>query len=180
MTTTERVLPARTDRATRRLLVLLPLVALVLGGALWWWSNPRAFEGAGGIGIIPGEPGRPLFVGMVRAPTDAGVSLLDARPRIVSDDTSAKVTVHVCRIADRDLGAVGSAYDTVDDMCASLREPSGPLEALDQLVVEIVAHEEGELVMDGLDVVYRTGLQRGTQWAGMHTTVEVGPPGSTS
>lgn len=177
-TTTERSAPVRSGRGVRRLLVLLPLVALVLGGALWWWSHPQAFAGAGNGLTMPGEPGRPNFVGMVHPPEDVGVSLIDVRPRVTSDDTGAQLTVHVCRLADPHL-AVGNAYDHVDDVCASLREPTGPLEALDQLVVEIVAQEEGDLVMDGLDVVYRTGLQRGTQWTGMHATVEVGPPGST-
>ena len=178
-TTAKRLAPWQAGQSWRRFLVLLPVIALVLGAALWWWSHPRAFE-EGGIGIMPGEPGRSVFVGMSRAPADARVSLIDVRPRIVADDTSAQVTVHVCRIADRDLGGVGNAYDRVDDICASLREPTGPLEPLDQLIVEIVARDEGVLVMDGVDVVYRAGAQRGTQSTGLHTTVEFGPKGTTS
>ncbi|PYF98358.1 hypothetical protein SAMN05216184_11110 [Georgenia satyanarayanai] len=177
-TTAESRDPVRSGRARRRLLVVLPVVALVLGAALWWWSHPRAFLGPGNSMSMLGEPGRSVFMGLDHAPQDSRVDLVDVRPRVVSDDTSAQVTVHVCRIADPHL-AVGNAYDHVDDICASLREPTGPLEPLDQIVVEVVPQREGEIVIDGLDVFYRTGAQRGTQWSGMHATVEVGPPGTT-
>lgn len=178
-TTAQRLAPWRTGRSWRRLLVLLPVIALVLGTALWWWTHPRAFSGPGNSLSMLGEPGRSAFAGMEYAPHDARVTLVDVLPRVVSNDASAEVTVHVCRVADPHL-SVGGAYDHVDDVCASLREPTGPLEADDQLVVEIIAQKQGEIVIDGLDVVYRTGVQRGTQWTGEHVTVEVGPPGATS
>jgi hypothetical protein len=86
-TTTERLVPGRSGRARRRLLVLLPVIALVLGAALWWWSHPRAFSEAGSGASVQGEPGR--------------------------------------------------------------------------------------VVVDGVDVSYRTGVQQGTQWTGIDVIVEV-------
>ncbi|WP_152188623.1 hypothetical protein [Georgenia satyanarayanai] len=178
MTTTEWLRPAGTGRARRRVLALLLLVALVLGAGLWWWSHPQAFQGPGNSVTASTEPGRSLFLGLAYAPHDADVSLIGVRPRVVADDTPARVTVHVCRPADPYL-SVGVSHDHVEDICASLREPTGPLDATDQLVVEVVAQEEGAVVIDGLDVTYRAGVRRGTQWTGEHATVEVGPPGST-
>lgn len=177
MTTTQRLPLARRGRAQWRVVALAALLAVALGAVLWWWSHPRAFEEQAGMGIVPAEPGRALFEGMVH-PYASDLTLLDVRPRIVSDDASAEVTVHVCRVVEPG-SAVGNAYDDVDEFCASLREPTGALEATDQLLVEVVAQEEGEVVIDGLDVTYRSGLQRGTQHTGLHLTVEVGPPGST-
>lgn len=164
----------------RALAVVLALLLAAVGGAAWWMSHPRAFQDVGDSMSGPTEPGKPIFLGMVHPPEGVTLDLVDAVPRVLFDNADAELTVHVCRLA-RPGNAIGIVYaDDAQRICASLRAPSGPLEENDQLVVELVASMTGVVVVDGLDVTYRTGLQRGNQATGVASAVVIGEPGSTS
>ncbi|PYF98359.1 hypothetical protein SAMN05216184_11111 [Georgenia satyanarayanai] len=171
-TTAERPAPWRTGRAWRRFLVLLPVVALILGAALWWWSHPRAFEGYGaGLGAVT-EVGEARYFGLGHPPR--GLEILEVRPLVVPGSVDATVAAVVC-VGTGDKGGVGAGdSEMVAEGCLSVREPAGPLTPDDQLLVEVRGASEGTVVVDGVAVTYRDGVRRGTEVLDFDITVGVG------
>ncbi len=171
-TTTARLVPGRSGRARRRLLVLLPVIALVLGAALWWWSHPRAFADHGaGLGAVT-EVDEVRYFGIANPPRD--LEILAVRPLVTGDSADATVTAVVCVGEDASSGIGAGGSEMVAERCLSLREPVGPITPDDQLLVEVRGASEGTVVVDGVAVTYRDGIRRGTEVLDFDITVGVG------
>lgn len=172
MTTTERVLPAGAGRGKRRVLVLLPAVALVLGAALWWWSHPRAFADYGaGLGAVT-EVGEARYFGLGNPPRD--LEILAVRPLVVAGSADAAVTGVVCAGEAVGSGVGIGDSEMVAESCRSVREPAGPVTPDDKLLVEVRGASAGTVAVDGVAVTYRDGVRRGTEVLDVDITVGVG------
>ena len=171
-TTAERSAPWQAGRSWRRFLVLLPVIALVLGAALWWWSHPRAFGGYGGqVGAVT-EVGETRFFGLGHPPRD--LEILEVRPLVASDDADATVGAVVC-VGAATRGGIGVGdSEMASESCGSVREAGGPLTPDDHLLIEVRGTAPGTVVVEGVAVTYRDGVQRGAEVLDVDIGVGVG------
>ncbi len=158
--------PARSRRGRVTVVVLL----LVAGAAASSWvTHPRIFGDGGATVTGPTPAGTAAYVGMEVIPRD-GVELHGAVPRVVLDAGDATVTVLVCRpVGPTGVGLV-SAED-IQSLCEPLTAPDGPVQRGDFLVAEVVGDFSGLVVLDGIDVTYSSGVQRGTEAVGVDAAV---------
>lgn len=154
--------------------VLAVAVGLGVLAACWWGTHPRAFQGPGSEVSGPGTVGEPVYLGLAVVPGD--IHLTDATARVLLDSADADVDVLVCRLADVHLGPGVVGPDDLESICRSVGHPTGPADDPDHLVLEVVPWSTGVVVVEGLDVTYRTTLQWGTQTTGMTATVVVEAP----
>lgn len=154
--------------------VTLGVLLVVAGfGGSWWWSHPALFlEQGNGVGGST-QAGVPFYIGMADVPAHESIHLIDARPRVVSRHGPVEVQVLVCRRPNAREG-VGALSD-VTGVCEHLRSPGGRVQGDDQLLLEVFADGEGAVVVEGIDVTYRTPYQRGTQTTGPTVRMEVSP-----
>lgn len=168
--TTTVVQDAPGRRFTRRRVIV---VVLLLAGvaAAWWVTHPRVFLGVGNQVTGPVPAGTYAYVGMEVIPR-AGMELHGATPRVVFNSGDVEASVAVCPLAGRD--GVGFVYEEdIESLCESLRAPVGPVQKGDFLVLEVLGSYSGLIAVDGIDLTYSTGIQRGTQAIGMETAVFV-------
>lgn len=178
MTTTMtemRDAPARRLSHRRVALVVVLLLLLVgVSAAAWWVTHPRAFLGVGNVATGPVPVGTHAYVGMEVIPSD-GMVLHGATPRVVFSTGDVETEVLVCRLAGPT--GVGFVHEgDIESLCESLRTPDGPVEEGDYLVVQVVADTSGLVAMNGIDLTYSSGLQRGTQAVGPEAAVIVEDP----
>lgn len=155
---------ARSPRRHRRQMALaVGAVAALLVG-LWWHTHPNAFPGPGNsFGARP-DGQTPIYVGVAWNPPDGTstrVRVHDAQPRA---EIFGEATAEVWACAGGAIGVVGE-----DAPEASSCVPLGEAEdSWEQLVVRVAPVEPGAVVvLDGIDVTYSYGLQRGTQHTGI-------------
>lgn len=154
--------------------VLAVAVGLVVLAACWWGTHPRVFPGPGNQVSGPGTVGEPMYYGLAVVPED--LHLTDATARVLVNSADAEVNVLLCRPADEHLGVGAVGLEGFESICDSVGAPSGRAAAPDDLVLEVVPWSAGVVVVEGLDVTYRTTLQWGTQTTGMTATVVVEAP----
>jgi len=163
--------PARRFSRRREAVVVVLLAGVV---AAWWVTHPRVFEDHGATVTAPAEVGAPIYVGIETMPRD-GLVLHGATPRVVFETADAQIDVMLCRLT----GVMGVGVVDEEDiaaLCEPLRAPVGPVEEGDFLVVEIAGDGSGMVVLDGVDLTYSTGIQRGTQAVGMDVGITVSEP----
>lgn len=162
--------PAR--RFSRRRVVVVLLLVIGVAAAAWWVMHPRVFLGVGNIVTGPVPVGTRAYVGMDVIPRD-GMVLHEATPRVVFNTGDVETEVMVCHLA----GSTGVGFvheQDIESLCESLRAPSGPVQKGDFLVVQVVDDDDAGLVaMNGIDLTYSSGMQRGTQAIGQEAAVIV-------
>ncbi|PSL01090.1 hypothetical protein CLV30_11525 [Haloactinopolyspora alba] len=152
--------------------VVVVLVVLVLGVLTWWWRSPELFGGQGSTLTIRDETGTVALAGVLVVPQQVGdgtVTVHSAQPRIVKAADGTEVDVLACHD-----GSFGTARgrDSLDEYCMSHGEVAGArLDEGDSLVVAVRSDEPQRVVVDGVDVTYSYGWQRGTQTTGLTAVV---------
>ena len=171
MTATTTDVLAAPRRSGRRRVIVVVLLLLAGAAASWWVTHPRMF-GDGGATVTGSTPaGTAAYVGMEAIPRD-GVELHGAHPRVVLETGDIAVTVLVCR----PVGSTGVGFvhaDGIASLCEPLSAPEGPVQRGDFLVAEVVGDSSGVVVLDGIDVTYSSGVQRGTETVGVDAAVVI-------
>lgn len=142
----------------------IAVVALVLG---WWRTHPTLLDPPGAEVGSYQQVGSTGIVGMTYPQPDTDSLLVHAARARVHRGDGATVRVLVCRHRPGD-DALGTVRGRLDHWCAAVEEPSETrLGSHDQLVVTVTADKPGVVVVDGIEVTYSTGWQRGTQATGV-------------
>ena len=152
---------AADGRAGWRTVAGLVGAAAVMAAATWWWTHPTVYGGVGGeFGARP-ERLEPVYVDMGVSPDEGDVTLLRAEPR-VEVFGAAHAEVMVCSGA-----GIGILYgDDAGQGCSPLIGPTRP-GTWDQVVLRVVPESpDTVVVVDGVDLDYRTGLQSGVEHTG--------------
>ncbi len=167
-------------QASRRPLVAAAVVlaAAVLGGG-WWVTHPTRLGAVGSKTSVQVTVGQPVLVGLFAYPRSGSVMLRDATPRVAPGSAAATVRVLWC-LAPTGGSPVGAVRATAQAFCAEspslggqrLTRPTTDTR-FGHLVVEIVPLEPGEVTVEGADVAYSAGLQRGSQRSGVVIKVAV-------
>jgi hypothetical protein len=160
------------------------VVAAVSG--VWLWSHPSAFEDRGGdiVGADSWTANTAFYTGLTFAyPQSHGtVTIVSARPRELSARNNADIAFYVCTLDPAaHIGGVLSASDSdIGDSCTALVPAAGATIDRDArpfqvLLMKVIPKKAGQTVtLNGADVTYRHGWQRGTQRLGsdirIHTT----------
>ena len=169
----------RHARVRRGLLALAVLVlVLSLGRGVWWWRHPTVFMAAvptvstgGGRALPAGGP--PLHVGMTwfqQARPGEPVTLIAATPHILLNTAGARITFHVCVVAQR--GTIGSAIGDLSRWCSRLlpmkntRFPLTFVFPRRQVLMTIKTTKPGVVRIQGIHLTYRFGKQSGSQLVG--------------
>jgi hypothetical protein len=157
----------RAGTAARATVVVAVLVVLVLPGRL------LAAEHADDDALVPYHPGREATARAIAGTTwhtDAGVDsevgdplqILAVHPRVAQDTAAADVQVRIC-------GPAG---------CRAVTDPpTGTVQlrpGLARLVVSVTPHRPGVVRIDGYDVTYLDGDDRGTEHAGVDLRLRAG------
>ena len=154
------IAPVSTHRRGKKFIAAFLFGATVLGAG-WWWSHPTVY---GEVGDVFGaRPDRlvPVYVVMVESPDADAVRVLGAEPHVrVFGDAQADVLM--CENA-----RIGIVYgDDVDRACFGPHPDVGQ-RAWDQVVLKVTPLQtDTVVVVDGIDLTYSTGLQRGTETTG--------------
>jgi hypothetical protein len=169
-------------RRTPRLLAFAAMAALaaVLLGGTWWVTHPTRLEPVSGVTGMKGAVGQPTLVGLFAYPRNGSVVLRDATPRVAPGSAAANVRVLWC-IGPTDGMPIGALPATARASCNETPPLGGqrltmpmPDTNFGHLVLEIIPLEPGEVTVEGADVAYSAGLQRGKQASGL--VVEVNAP----
>lgn len=155
--------PARSRTRRRVVAGLLSLAALA---AAWWWSHPSVFGGPGGeFGARP-ERLTPVYVAMVEL-AGHDVEMIAGEPRVRVFGGEVLAEVLLCDGAN--IGIVHG--DAVEPRCTSPADHRRSTD-WDQVVLRLAPTDAGTVaVVDGVDLTYSTGLQRGTEHVGWAGTV---------
>lgn len=167
-------------RAPRLLTVVAAAtVATAVLGAAWWVTHPTQLTPVGSEVGLPGVVGQPIVVGLFAYPNGGSVILRDASPRVAPGSAAADVRILWCA-APRGGTPVGAVKATAQASCSETPRLAGQLLTLPtedtrfgHLVVEIVPLEPGEVTVEGADVSYSAGWQRGKQASGVVVKVDV-------
>ncbi len=163
---------------------VLLLAGLVTLG--WFWRHPTAFPESGGFGIGHDDLplNTPMYFGMsYQAPGASGeITIHSARANVVRDSAESRIELFVCTIeASADVGGIGAVYEAeAKRSCSSLVPAEGATlelnaDLLQQLVIAVSLTEPGQVEVQGIDLNYSHGWQRGTQRMG--GDVDVRHPG---
>lgn len=154
---------ARPSRRQRYRIALAVGAIAALLISLWWHTHPNAFPGAGNsFGARPDDQ-TPIYVGVAYPPDGAAtrVRVLDAEPRA---EIFGEATAEVWACTGGAIGVVGEDSPEAA-ACVPLGEAA---DSWDQLVVRVAPEAPGAVVvLDGIDVTYSYGFQRGTQHTGI-------------
>jgi hypothetical protein len=156
----------------RLALVAVAVVALVLPGRILAseHADDDALTPYAGVRLpARAVPGQTVHVDAgVRAADPAPIELVEVRPRIAVDTTSADITIRVCTLAGHGDFAVANGPD--GQSCRTLADVTGARARLrpgdQQLVVTVTPRHTGRLEVDGFDVTYVESGRRGTEHAG--------------
>ena len=149
----------------------MAILALVVG---WWHTHPTLFGPLGAEVGAYQQVGTTGIVGMTYPRPDTKSLLVHAARARVNRGDGATVRVLVCRHRPGD-DVLGVVRGRLDHWCTSVAEPSETrLGSHDQLVVAVTADKPGPVVVDGIEVTYSAGWQRGTQATGVHYRARFG------
>ncbi len=162
----------RTGVAWRLALVAVAVVALVVPGRIL--ASQHAADDAltpydGVRSPAEAVPGQTVHVDAgVLAVDPQLIELVEVRPRIAIDTTSADITIRVCTPAAQ--GEFAVAYGPDGESCRALADVMGARTRLrpggQQVVVSVTPRHTGRLEVDGFDVTYVESGRRGTEHAG--------------
>ena len=149
-------------------------MALIAGVAAvaWVWRHPTVLVSRGDGAITVGlktSVGTTAYVGIVYLPASGdrhAVTITSARPRVTQTIPGATIDLVLCRG-----GKVGAAFninrycDSVDPVAgADLMVGQG---TVNQIVARIHSDQAGRVAIEGVDVSYSSGWQRGAQTTGI-------------
>ena len=172
----------REPRDRRRRVVVVALAGVVLvAGLAWAWhwrTHPDIVPGNGaGMRMTLDDQRRSVFVTVTDPSPGEGetVRIDSATPRMLQNTAEATVEFFVCRLDLRGanhsaLGAVGPRHfagvcpDPVPVVEGT--ELAIGAEPPQQLLMRVVVESPGRLRIDGVDLTYTHGWQRGTQTVG--------------
>jgi hypothetical protein len=132
---------------------------------------------------LPVPIGGSGVIGMFSHPTSGDVRLRGAEPVIRENSAGAAVRVLLCGNRTRPGSPVlGAVAGPAERACATTGPPRDTTLApvspqTPYLVIEVTPRAPGTVVVEGLRVRYRDGLQRGEQQSGLKVTVRT-PAGS--
>lgn len=169
-------------RRAARTLVILTAAGLAVAATAWawhWHTHPTALErgGAGWVTTLDKTPSS-LYTGLTFPRRDPGatIEIETVTPRIIENSTGATFDYYLCSLDTESVGF--DALGTVDRRGFEKFCPDAvPVEPLtntlhtgtdpaQQLVVAITTGQRGVIRLDGFDVTYTHGWQRGTQTVG--------------
>ena len=172
-----RVVALETKQA-RRLVAIVAVVFAILGAA-WWVTHPTRLGSVGSEVGLQGEVGEPVVVGLFAYPSGGKVVLRDVSPRVVPGSAAADVRVLWCVSPTGDM-PIGALHATAATSCGETPKLDGQPLAMPSaetrfghLVLEIIPREPGEVTVEGADVAYSAGLQRGREASGVVVRVVV-------
>ncbi|HEU4566417.1 MAG TPA: hypothetical protein VFR99_00180 [Marmoricola sp.] len=179
---------ARLWLAKRRralLFVVAVAVVAVAGMVLWNWRQISVYPKTGGwgAGSHTWSVGRPIYFGMSYEPHDAHgtITIRSARANVVHDSANARIVFQVCTIdPGEEIGAIGSSDERgIRKYCSSLVPAAGATLKLNarpfqQVVMAVTLTRPGEVEIDGMNIDYERGWQRGSDLTG--GTIVVGGP----
>lgn len=157
------------------------LAAAALAIATWWWRHPTLFLPTGGtIGSERVPIGRPIHVGVVglRAGDSATVTIDQVVAQVSQNSADASISFSVC--SDPDGVPIGIANGRLDRWCGQI-DPVEKAELttgeghFDQVVITIVPARAGAVEIDGVELTYSYGWQRGSQLTGPHLRLVARP-----
>lgn len=137
----------------------------------WWATHPSALPVREGHVTAVTTPGRDVYVGMVTG------SEVDRTMRLggVHVRTEATVPVEVVPLLCRG-GSVSITTDPAP-FCSDLVDPTGQqVRPGDSLLIRVSGEEAGAAYVARVSLVFRSGLQVGTQPAGTRAVVAIAPP----
>jgi hypothetical protein len=148
----------------------LVVVGLVVLG--WVWRHPDALPGPGDVMSVNSRVGVQAAVGVLSPSLhdDRILSVRSVTPRVLSAPPGTTVRVVACRD-----GAVGAVRGSLSRYCTRVRSAEGahlrPGAEGDWLVAVIRSSKPGRVVVDGVEVGYSYGWQRGSQVTGPRIVV---------
>ena len=154
------------------------LVLTLLGVGTWTWAHPSTFgEGHSLITADTWKSGEAIYTGLTSADPQrrlGTVTIASATPHNLNQPDAAKVGFYVCTLNPTELaGGIGSASESdIKQSCGSLVPATDAKMDLDArpaqfLLMKITPTRPGQVItVQGADVTYRHGWQRGTQTLG--------------
>lgn len=172
--------PWQAARPTMRRVLVAGVAVALLAGFAWWSTHPRGFTAPGNrVGTEQAVLNRPLLVGMFANPAGA-VELRGVKARVRLNTAAADIRVVLCR-GPRDVNPVGFVVGSAKTHCLSLQPLHGSTlrrvtsSTSDQLLVEVIPRHPGRVLVDGVDVSYRSGIRFGTEATGVVIDVTAVP-----
>lgn len=156
------------------LVVTIAAISVVAGfsWAGWERGHPSAFANNGSeqrFDKLPVE--KSIYVG-VNWPGNPSrdVAIETARPMVARDTANSSIEVVIC-VPREGADPLGSALDEhVDDSCADLvpiRAGGSEVRLVgqrkDQVLIKVTTYRQGEVAVNGVELVYRDGWRRGRQ-----------------
>ncbi len=139
---------------------------VLLAGAAWWVAHPTELSELGEVSLPSAEIGKPFLLGVFPDNQD-NLRLRGVSPRVTTNTAAADVRLVLC---GRPKEVVGSFYARAEDACRELLPTAGSTLPADlheaQLLLEVTPRRPGKVVIDGITVRYRHGLQVGSQVTG--------------
>jgi hypothetical protein len=166
-----------TIEAARFLLIATAIAISAIG---WWLTHPGQLPAVdNSLGSIHTPVDWPTLVGMHSWPDDS-VRLVSARPRVRENSANADISVLLCYPT---ASQIYHATGNLDGLC----KPAVPVEGqtmqatpnaktwarAPNLIVLVKPRQAGTVRVDGVEVTYRAGLQRGTQSTGRNLEIIV-------
>ena len=163
-------------RRRSNLLVAGMVLALVCVGALgWWWRHPGMFGAQGSAVGMYSPAGTTAWLGVAQPLRKLGsgtVTIHSAEPRVI--EGNATIEVVTCRTSGSK-GGVGAARGPLRGNCEELMKAEGStLRVDDQLLLRVHSDEPGRVIVRGVDILYSSGWQRGSQITGQTVRVRFG------
>ena len=176
---------------------LVVVVVLTVAALGWTWRHPRAFGEGGGWSLEYKQlaEGTPFYVGVTfpQGGTTDSVTIHDVRANLTDQSGRLDVAALVCSLRPAENSAVGAGNEaTARKTCTSLVPAEGATLRLgrersqqQQLVLAVTARGPANVVIDGIDVTYSSGWQRGpsasaARWSSRRRTAENGDPRARS
>ena len=163
--------------AASRLAGARPLVAIAVAAALvlaggWWSTHPSRFLPVGNEVGAKAAIGTPIVFSTEAFPSSS-VVLRGAEARIREDTANAVVRVVFCT-GSKEFGAfTGTAKEHCGRVIPVKGAHLGPDRGSGrQLMVEVTLRQPGTVVLDGVDVSYRSGPRLGSETTGLVIQVE--------
>lgn len=147
------------------------LVVLAVTVAVLWHvsTHPDPLPTTDGVVTASTPAGKPVFVGVFAAPAGFGRELELSGVKVFAQAT-APVTVvpHLCRG-----GSVGVTTDPLPFCNEIVPTEGATLEPGDEIILEVVGEDPGQVTLDRIRVAYREGFRWATQRAGQPAVVTI-------
>ena len=176
--------PAPAGRRTPLAVAVTLVVALVVGGlAAWAWhwrTHPTVLPEVGNsVGMKMSLDKRPTMYFGVTYPDGEGetVTIDSVSPRVFENTARAGFAFYLCNEGDEGFFGVASPED-FEQFCPRpvpvVRDTTFAVGETERthLVMGVTVHRPGRVEINGVEVTYSVGLQRGTQATGLEFVIE--------